>query len=238
MFGFCELFARSRRLFARRAGPGVYRINCLGTIPAIASEGTTSTPKAERKVALAMAVLISEEGPDRKLTLAGSGDAVAFADIYDVFAADIFRLIKTIVRDPAQSEEVTQEVFLDVWRTASAFDGSRGSSTAWIKTIARRRAIDRVRSEQRYRDRQSRVVDETPAFDPTHAAIDAHILAEAMCCLTASQREAIMLVYFGSLTHLQIADRLAVPLGTVKSRVRDGLLRLRASLQVSDPAEA
>ncbi len=165
-----------------------------------------------------------------------TGDQQAFAALYDELAPTLYGTVLRVVRDPAQSEEVTQEVFLEVWRHAGRFDPARGGVRGWAVTIARRRAVDCVRSEQARRDRQ-RVHTATPAGgpdDPVDAVVDSlerdrarSVLAE----LSDAQREALELAFFGGLTHVEVADHLGLPLGTVKTRIRDGLIRLRSLME-------
>jgi RNA polymerase sigma-70 factor (ECF subfamily) len=161
-----------------------------------------------------------------------TGDEPAFAELYDALAPTIYGIVLRVVRDPAQSEEVTQEVFVELWRQAARFDSARGGVRAWAVTIAHRRAIDRVRSEQSLRDRQLRDAAVSPGASesPPEAVIDSLDRDRARWALTElsdAQRQALELAFFGGLTHVEIADRLGVALGTVKTRIRDGLIRLR-----------
>jgi len=161
-----------------------------------------------------------------------AGDQTAFASLYDVLAPSVFGVVRRVLRDPAQAEEVTQEVFVEIWRQAARFDPERGSVRTWAITIAHRRAVDRVRSEQSHRDRQTVIgsaAQETPST-PEDAAVDADDRSRAraaIAMLPAVQREALELAFYDGLTHVQIADRLGIALGTVKTRIRDGLIRLR-----------
>ncbi|AKU19160.1 ECF RNA polymerase sigma factor SigK [Luteipulveratus mongoliensis] len=161
------------------------------------------------------------------------GDQAAFSSLYDTTAARVHGLVVRVLADPAQSEEVTQEVFLEVWRTASRFDRGRGSPLGWLLTIAHRRAVDRVRASSAARARDVTYERETtPAsYDTTEETVSARLDAErvraAMVHLTDMQREAVELAYFGGRTHTEIAATLGIPLGTAKSRIRDGLTRLR-----------
>lgn len=167
---------------------------------------------------------------------AGRGDEHSFALLYDATGARVLGLVLRVVRDRAQAEEVTQEVFLQVWRTAGSFNPSRGSALAWLLTLAHRRAVDRVRSAaaQSKRDRayESQHVD-TP-FDSTaetaEGRMEAGRVRSALTGLTDTQRDAVELAFFDGLTHREVSDRLAVPLGTAKTRIRDGLRRLRDEL--------
>jgi len=170
---------------------------------------------------------------------AGRGDHVAFAALYDTLSPAVFGLARRVVRDPAQAEEVTQEVFLDVWRSASRFDPNRGAARSWVLTIAHRRAVDRVRSAQASTDRELRAVQRsgTREFDEVVEAVETRLEAQAVrrClhALTEVQREAVSLAYYAGHTYAQVATVLSLPLGTVKTRLRDGLIRLRDCLGVT-----
>ena len=161
------------------------------------------------------------------------GDEPAFAELYDELAPTLYGIVLRVVRDPAQSEEVTQEVFLELWRQAARFDPARGGVHGWAVTIARRRAVDRVRSEQSQRDRHRRDAaalagaPETPS-DAVIDSLDRDRARSALTQLSDPQRHALELVYFDGLTHVEMAEQLGVPLGTAKTRIRDGLIRLRS----------
>ncbi|HET9500743.1 MAG TPA: ECF RNA polymerase sigma factor SigK [Marmoricola sp.] len=167
------------------------------------------------------------------LTRAARGDEAAFAELYDATAARLHGLVLRVVRDPAQAEEVTQEVFLQVWRTSSRFDADRGSALSWLMTLAHRRAVDRVRSAEAAgrHDTTYHQHDQAPAHDATaeaaEASMEARRVRTALDTLTTVQREALQLAYFGGYTHTEVATMLDLPLGTAKTRIRDGLIRLR-----------
>ena len=167
------------------------------------------------------------------------GDEIAFAAVYDATAARVHGLVLRVIRDPAQAEEVTQETFLEAWRIASRFDPDRGSALSWLLTLAHRRAVDRVRSAEAasrrdgtYHDQNSTVAHDSTAEAAT-TAIEAQRVRSAMKTLTDVQREAIELAYFGGYTHTEVATMLDLPVGTAKTRIRDGLIRLRDSLGVA-----
>ncbi len=149
----------------------------------------------------------------------------------------VFGVVKRVVVDPAMSEEVAQEVMLEVWRTAPRFDGARGSAAGWITTIAHRRAVDRVRSEQAMRDRVERVAGSSDgrATDDVEAEVvvaeDRAAVNRALGALNPDQRTALELAYFGGLTQTEISGELGIPLGTVKSRMRQGMAVLRQALE-------
>jgi RNA polymerase sigma-70 factor (ECF subfamily) len=166
------------------------------------------------------------------------GDQDAYAAVYDRTAGQVLGLVLSIVRDPAQSEEVTQEVLLDVWRSASRFDAELGSAAAWMMTLAHRRAVDRVRSEQKAAERERRVASSAVAYDEVAEAVEARLDRErvrrCLGSLTELQRESVTLAYYGGYTYREVAGLLGVAIGTVKTRMRDGLIRLRDCLGV-DP---
>jgi RNA polymerase sigma-70 factor (ECF subfamily) len=167
------------------------------------------------------------------------GDAPAFELLFDRVASSVFGVVRRVLRDPAQSEEVAQEVLLEVWRTAPRFDEERGSATTWIHTMAHRRAIDRVRAAQAAHDREEKVAlrDHEPPYDVVADRVEARLEQEQVrrCLdgLTDLQRESVTLAYYGGHTYREVAELLDVPLGTVKTRMRDGLIRLRDCLGVT-----
>jgi RNA polymerase sigma-70 factor (ECF subfamily) len=172
---------------------------------------------------------------DVALEGAATGSTQAFAELYDLCSSNVYGLIRRILRDTAQSDEVLQEVMLEVWRLAPRFDSRLGSATGWIMTIAHRRAIDRVRSEVAERGRVERATSRadvgiTPVDEDVVDELDRQRVRGALGRLTDLQRTSIELAYFDGLTQAEIATRLDVPLGTVKTRIRDGLIRLRDAL--------
>jgi RNA polymerase sigma-70 factor (ECF subfamily) len=173
------------------------------------------------------------------LVRSGRGDEEAFAAFYDMVIDRVFGLIRSVLRDPARSEEVAQEVMLELWRTAPRFSPERGSASAWALTIAHRRAVDRVRSEvaSRARDEGAAERDVTlPEHDVAvvvETRLEGERVARALAELTPTQRESVELAFFGGYSHSEVAATLDLPLGTVKTRIRDGLIRLRDRLEVS-----
>lgn len=170
------------------------------------------------------------------LMLTATGDTAAFSALYDRVAPWVFGLVRRILRNPAQSEEVTQEVMLDVWRTATRYDADRGSAHSWILTIAHRRAVDRVRSEQAAADRTEQVGARSAdvAFDQVADTVTTRLEAEqvrrCLGSLTDLQRESIELAYYNGYTYPEVAQQLGAKLPTIKARMRDGLIRLRDCL--------
>ena len=177
-------------------------------------------------------------GPDLAALLGqvAKGDQAAFEAVYDRVAAPVFGTVRSVVRDPSLSEEVTQEVFVEVWRAASRFDAGKGSPMAWVATIAHRRAVDRVRSEQRSAERNRRAASPLIAYDEVAETVEDNLDRErvrrCLRALTDLQREAVTLAYYGGYTYREVANLLRVPAGTVNTRMRDGLIRLRDCLGV------
>ncbi|MEU2243758.1 sigma-70 family RNA polymerase sigma factor [Streptomyces sp. NPDC018338] len=166
------------------------------------------------------------------------GDQQAFMSVFEAVSGPVLGLVRTVLRDPAQSEEVAQEVLVEVWRTAARYQPARGSVMTWVLTLAHRRAVDRVRSEQASSDREKRValLDHTPAYDEVVEQVESRLEREQVrrCLrgLTELQRQSVTLAYYRGLSYREVAELLATPLGTVKARMRDGLIRLRDCLGV------
>jgi RNA polymerase sigma-70 factor (ECF subfamily) len=165
------------------------------------------------------------------------GDAGAFDAVYEQVAASVFGVVKRVIRDPAQSEEVTQDVLLEIWRDASKFDTERGSATAWVMMLAHRRAVDRVRSVQKEAERERRVATADIPYDEVAEAVESSFerqrVRRCLGSLTELQRESVTLAYYGGYTYDQVAGLLGVPTGTIKTRMRDALIRLRDCLGVA-----
>jgi len=177
--------------------------------------------------------------PDELLPRVAQGDQTAFAELYDQTAPRVLGLVKRLLKDHAQSEEVTQEVFLEIWQNATRFDSARGSAASWMLTMAHRRAVDRIRASQAGRDRDLKigVRDLETDYDSVTESVEIRIEHErverALGRLTELQRQAVKLAYYGGLSHSEVAKLLDVPIGTVKTRLRDGMIRLRDEMGVA-----
>lgn len=171
-----------------------------------------------------------------------TGDQAAFAELYDLIIGRVHSVALAVLRDAAQAEEVTQEVMVDIWRQATRFDPGRGSVRTWAATMAHRRAVDRVRSSQASRNRDQAEVERSAAgaaprdvvAEQFEASQDRVRVNAALRGLSDTQRESIQLAYFDGHTYREVAEILATPEGTVKTRIRDGLIRLRSMLEVDD----
>jgi RNA polymerase sigma-70 factor (ECF subfamily) len=165
------------------------------------------------------------------------GDHRAFELLYGELAGPVYGVVRQVLRDPAQSEEIAQEVLLEIWRTASRFDPGKGSPAAWALTIAHRRAVDRVRSETASSRREEKAAADAAAepddvAEVVAATLDGQRVRRCLDGLTELQRESIKLAYYGGYSYPQVAQLLGVALGTVKTRIRDGLIRMRDCLEV------
>ena len=170
---------------------------------------------------------------DDLLALVANGDTRAFSRLYDLTSDMVFGLALRVIKAPALAEEVAQEVYLLLWERAGDFDPSKGKAKSWIATLAHRRAVDAVRRAQSSRNREGRALPDLPPADVAESAIESDERArmrQALSALTDLQWEAIELAYFQGLTYREVAEKLDAPLGTVKSRMRDGLLRLRDTM--------
>lgn len=167
-----------------------------------------------------------------------SGDRNAFAEFYDRTSSRVYGMVLRVLRDPGFSEEAVQEVYLQAWKSADTFDPARGSALSWLLTLAHRRAVDRVRSEQSGSDRQALydTTNATPEFDVVSEEVtrrdEYRAVVDCLDTLTDTQRESVTLAYYGGRTYREVAEDLGVAIPTIKSRIRDGLLRLRGCLGV------
>ncbi|HEX8780212.1 MAG TPA: ECF RNA polymerase sigma factor SigK [Nocardioides sp.] len=166
------------------------------------------------------------------------GDERAFAELYDATSARAYGLALRVVRNRALAEEVVQDAYLDAWRTSGRFDPRRGSAMGWLLTIVHRKAVDRVRSAEAATRRDTTyhhenvAVDHDSTAEAAQASLEAQRVRGAVATLTEVQREAVELAYFGGYTHTEVATMLDVPVGTAKTRIRDGLIRLRDAMGV------
>jgi RNA polymerase sigma-70 factor (ECF subfamily) len=180
-------------------------------------------------------------GPDLPELMAAvaRGDQDAFAQLYDAIVGPVLGLVRSVLRDPAQSEEVTQEVLLQVWRTAARFQPERGGVMAWVLTLAHRRAVDRVRCAQAATNREHKaaLLAHTREFDQVSEQVEHQLEREqvrrCLRTLTGLQRESVVLAYYRGLTYREVAEILQAPPGTIKTRMRDGLIRMRDCLGVT-----
>jgi len=162
------------------------------------------------------------------------GDENALAGIYDRYRLILFGLILRILHSREEAEDVLQEVFLQVWRRAADFDEARGRAFTWLVTVARSRALDRLRAL----GSRARLAEAAPvpqqvgdAAEEAFQSEQAEVVRRALAQIPADQRQALLLAYFEGLTQMEIAARLGAPLGTVKTRMRAGMIRLRKILQ-------
>lgn len=175
--------------------------------------------------------------PEQLLGRVGRGDEEAFAAVYDLLGAAVYGLARRVVRDPARAEEITQEVFIQVWQSAARFDASRGSAKGWVLTLAHRRAVDAVRHDQAATNRENRYDwSSGPDFDEVEETVSTTLEHEQVrrCLggLTELQREAVNLAYYNGHTYAEVAEVLDTNPATIKTRIRDGLVRLRDCMGV------
>ena len=195
---------------------------------------------SERRLQLvAEDVALADQPLDDLVARVALGDEEAFEVLFQRVAGQVLGLVRRVLRDPAQSEEVAQEVLVEVWRSATRFDRGRGSANSWIMTMAHARAVDRVRSAQSATARDERVGrrDQGREYDEVAEEVELRMEQQAVrSCLgtlTELQREAVQLAYYGGYTYREVGELLDAPLGTVKTRLRDGLIRLRDCLGVT-----
>ena len=192
---------------------------------------------AQRKLA---AVPEPDVAPDLNdlLVRTGRGDEQAFAAVYDALGASVFGMARRVIRDPARAEEVAQEVFIQVWQSAARFDPARGNAKSWCLTLAHRRAVDAVRHDQAATNRENRYDwSSGPDYDEVEETVTITLEHEQVkrCLdgLTELQREAVNLAYYQGYTYAEVATALDANTATIKTRMRDGIVRLRDCMGVS-----
>lgn len=201
--------------------PRVSRITPAGS--------ATSEPGADSGAATLTELLQQVAGKDRN----------AFADFYRQTSRRVYGLARRVLIDPELSEDTTQEVYLQVWNMADRFNPDAGSPMAWLMTLTHRRAVDKVRSEQSSTEREARygaamqVMDHDDVVDTVTQRLEAETVVKCLNTLTDTQQESVKLAYYGGLTYREVAEQLGVAVPTIKSRIRDGLLRLKACLGVN-----
>ena len=220
------LSSRSEALAFTRAVPAARVPN---RPPARMSESTATPPPDERTAADA-----------RLLRRIARRDQAALAELYDRFSRPLYATALRVVQDPAEAQDIVHDVFVTLWEKASTFESTRGSAFTWTVTLVRNRAIDRVRMRRRRAELLSASApadlgyDEhssgTVAADSAALGDQAHAVRTAVATLPPDQKRAVELAFFSGLTQQQIAEKLSEPLGTVKARIRRGLLKLRDSL--------
>lgn len=167
------------------------------------------------------------------------GDQAAFAEFYQLTSRRVFGMARRVLIDPELSEDTTQEVFLQVWQNAAKFDPQAGSPLSWLMTISHRRAVDKVRSSQSSTDREAKYgassqdIDHDTVSDEVDSRLEAEAVVRCLGTLTETQQESVRLAYYGGLTYREVAERLNAAVPTIKSRIRDGLIRLKTCLGVS-----
>ncbi|MCI0685989.1 MAG: ECF RNA polymerase sigma factor SigK [Sporichthyaceae bacterium] len=182
--------------------------------------------------------LVADDSLEGLLGQVARGDQRAFEQVFERVAAPVYGIVRRVLRDPAQSEEIAQEVLLEVWRQAARFSADRGSAMSWVLTIAHRRAVDRVRTEAAASARTARAfwqdggVEYDQVAEQVEVRLEQERVRRCLDTLTDLQRESVDLAYYGGYTYREVGELLGVALGTVKTRLRDGLIRMRDCLGV------
>jgi RNA polymerase sigma-70 factor, ECF subfamily len=187
---------------------------------------------------------LASGGDDRALLVdllarTAAGDQQAFAELYAATSRRLYGMARKVLIDPELANDTTQEVYLQIWQSAAKFDPSFGSPLAWMMTIAHRRAVDRVRSSQSASEREARygaasqAIEHDDVVDTVTSRMEADAVVRCLSTLTDTQQESVRLAYYGGLTYREVAEKLGAAVPTIKSRIRDGLLRLKNCLEVS-----
>ncbi len=222
--------SRSRHGTAEDSPPGDLCLDVMETPNAPNSEGSAAVTDPPADLSQRLSVLLA--GIAR-------GDQASFAEFYQLTSRRVFGMARRVLIDPELSEDTTQEVFLQVWQNAAKFDPQAGSPLSWLMTISHRRAVDKVRSSQSSTDREARYgastqdIDHDTVSDEVGSRLEAEAVVRCLGTLTETQQESVRLAYYGGLTYREVAERLNAAVPTIKSRIRDGLIRLKTCLGVS-----
>ncbi|MET4093432.1 RNA polymerase sigma-70 factor (ECF subfamily) [Arthrobacter sp. UYCu712] len=198
--------------------------------PNAPNPGTAAPPSTSAEVNLRLGALLEQ---------VAQGDQAAFAEFYQLTSRRVFGMARRVLIDTELSEDTTQEVFLQVWQNAAKFNPDAGTPLAWLMTISHRRAVDKVRSSQSSTDREakygasSQEIDHDSVSDEVGSRLEAEAVVRCLETLTDTQQESVRLAYYGGLTYREVAERLNAAVPTIKSRIRDGLIRLKTCLGVS-----
>lgn len=200
---------------------------------------TPNVPNSEAPAAVTDSPAYLSQRLAGLLARIAGGDQAAFAEFYQLTSRRVFGMARRVLIDPELSEDTTQEVFLQVWQNAAKFNPEAGSPLSWLMTISHRRAVDKVRSSQSATDREAKygASSQDVDHDSVSAEVDSKLEAEAVVrcleTLTDTQQESVRLAYYGGLTYREVAEKLNAAVPTIKSRIRDGLIRLKTCLGVS-----
>ena len=200
---------------------------------------TPNAPNTEAAAAVTDPPADSSQQLAELLNGIAQGDQAAFAEFYRLTSRRVFGMARRVLIDPELSEDTTQEVFLQVWQSAGKFDPQAGSPLSWLMTISHRRAVDKVRSSQSSTDREAKYgastqdIDHDSVSDEVGSRLEAEAVVRCLGTLTETQQESVRLAYYGGLTYREVAERLNAAVPTIKSRIRDGLIRLKTCLGVS-----
>jgi RNA polymerase sigma-70 factor, ECF subfamily len=193
-----------------------------------------STARAMRRATVS---LLNAGDDEALLERVAQADPRAFETLYERYSGRAYAIAMGMLRDAVRAQEVIQDVFLAIWRGAREFDPARGSARTWILSVAHHKSVDAVRRSRRNPTvpPSETMTSDTDVIEAAQARVDAGHVRQALEVLSAEQRAAIVLAYYGGYTQQEIAQRLGVPLGTIKTRMRDGLLRLRSVLPAPAP---